>query len=164
MSESGREDVLVELMISSIMQAIHRAKKQCVQVACDVLDTFIRERLLPALVDGDLANDGDRVRLEQACVTCVLFTVDAPSEVVASGADVLQALLDDLSRGSSDTLSAKAVHAMQTLMWKAAGSSHSSITDKWLELLRHPALDGAGKANKAKIGRYGRRTFQCIPD
>lgn len=142
------------------MQAIHRTKKQDVRVACDALGTFIRERLLPALAGGDEANENDRARLEQACVTFGLFTVDSPSDVVPPGTDPLQALLDDLSRVSIDTLSAKAVHAMQTLMWKATGSSDSSGTDKWLALLRHPALDGAGQANKARIGRYGRLTSQ----
>lgn len=138
------------------MQAIHRTKKRSVQVACDVLSTFIRNRLLPAVSVDDDVKKANQTRLEKACITFVLFAVNI-TEDVSKTASTVQLLLDSITTNGSSILSAKAVHAMQTLIWKASGSSHRSTTGVWLQLLRHPAFEGGGQVNKAKIGRYVRR-------
>ena len=140
------------LISCSIVQTIHRTKRYSVQIACDVLGALIRDRLIPVFAAGVNVKEADQVRLERACVTFVLLTVSATDDTVHSAIESLQVLLDNLMRDARSLLTTKAVHAMQTLMWKTCGSNAANA-DAWLQLLRHPALDGAGQANKARIGR-----------
>lgn len=141
----------MKLTVSSIIQAIHRTKKWDNQIACDLIAALVQNRLLPDLRTSGDVKESDRDRLEKACVTYVLFAVGS-AEVVPA-AEALQALLHSMSQDAHITLSAKAVHAMQTLIWKASGSDDPLATDAWLQVLRHPAFDAAGQSNKAKIGR-----------
>ena len=145
---------MVMLTLFSVLQAIHRTKKRSIQIACDALLSLIGDRLIPLFHDAECANEQDRDRLEKACVTFVLFAVKASDEAVSPPPDMLQTLLDTISHRVRGILSAKAVHAMQTLIWKASSSSQPPTTEAWLQLLRHPAFDGAGLVNKARIGRY----------
>lgn len=148
----GRASLFFKLMPPSVIQAIHRTKKHSVQIACDVLGSLIRDRLIPVFAVGSNASEDDQARLERACVTFVLFSVNATEDVVPSAIASLQVMFDSIVQNSGSLLSAKVVHAMQTLIWKTCGSNPST-TDAWLQLLRHPAFDGAGQANKARIGR-----------
>lgn len=141
-----------DLLSCSVSQAIHRVRKHSAQIACEALAAFIRDRLIPIFAAGGNVSDDDQIRLEKACVTFVLFSVNSKEDLVAAAIGSLQYLLDRLTQTIGNLLSAQAVHAMQTLIWKACGSDMST-TDAWLQLLRHPAFDGAGQANKARIGR-----------
>lgn len=142
------------LTFSSVLQAIHRTRKRNVWIACDAILFLIKDRLIPLFHDADYANEPDRERFEKACVTFVLFAVNDSNDMATAAIDMLHSLLETISHRAGGILSAKAVHAMQALIWKASGSSHPPTTEAWLQVLRHSAFDGAGLINKARIGRY----------
>lgn len=146
-------DVSTKLSSLRIVQAIHRVRKRSAQAARDLLNTLIHSRLLPITITGDDTNEADRNRLEKACVTFVLFAVDEAD--IQPSLEQLQAFLDTITQELAVNLSARAVHAMQTLIWKASGHADLSTAPAWLQVLRHPAFNSAGQVNKATIGRYG---------
>lgn len=139
------------LILSSIMQAIHRTKKSSFSVAQDTLRALICDRLIPIITLGE---EADLARLEQSCVTFILLAVNAPGNALSSAPQSVCNMLDVIAQNAGSSLSPKAIHAMQTLIWKASRSSDALTTAVWLQLLRHSAFDGAGSANKARIGRY----------
>ena len=142
-----------KLTTLSILQAIHRVKAYSVQTACDALFALIRSRLLPRLTSGEEPIEADCEHLEKACVTFVLFSFEG-AKAGSSPVQKLTDLLDLIAHEKSGILSAKAVHAMQTLIWKTSESGGALQVDGWLQLLRHAAFEAAGQTNKSIIGRY----------
>lgn len=135
------------------MQTTHKTKRFSAHAALVALHELVTHRLLPDLPPDAEPESVARDRMEKGVVTYVLFattqTEVSPMEAITS----LQALFDSLIQRSNALLSTKATHAAQTLIWKTAGASSANIADSWYKLLQHPAFDGAGQLNKARIGR-----------
>ena len=135
------------------MQTLHVARRVSVEAACFALSELITARLL-----DDLPNDEDTesslpIYIEKACVTYVYFASNDPNSISSSLIDQLQHTLELIIRRTGRTLSPKATHAAQTLIWKATGEANADSADRWCELLRNPLFDSAGQINKARIGR-----------
>jgi hypothetical protein len=120
-------------------------------VALEAIQELVNLRLIPdvgaAMDPGGAAQD----RLEKATVTYVAFATIPPAHASENTTSKLQEFLDDIA--NENTLSTKAVHAAQTLLWKTAGAATPDSAEQWWKLLKHPIFDGAGQMNKAKIGR-----------
>ena len=137
------------------MRAFHRVHKVSLGAACDSLQLLINERLLPDL-DIDETMDGAMVVwVEKACATYTLFlTSEWPNRNDLS-IEQLRTVYDTIAQSLHNSISGKATHAMQVLLWKAANKARDhEVMDKWLQLLRHPLFSAAGEVNKAKIGRF----------
>jgi len=126
--------------------------RRAVELACNALTMLIRTRILPECTDSTNATPADYDRLEKACVTLTLFATSAQQPLKSALMAQLRDLLEDVHRNTGNPLSAKAVHAMQTLIWKTANGP-DPCSEAWLSLLRRPIFDGAGQVNKARIGR-----------
>jgi hypothetical protein len=134
------------------MHTIHRAHKVSIEVACSALQQLITNRLLNDLPQDGYVQNCTLEHIEKACVTYVHFASSDPRGGLST-IDGLQAVLYVVVQRSGKVISAKATHAAQTLIWKAAGAGDPKMADRWCRLLRHPVFDGAGHINKAKIAR-----------
>ena len=136
------------------MQCIHRIRKASIEAACHGLEQLITVRLLPDSSAVRGADDPIQTWIEKSCVTYALFATSRPDTARSFAIEGLGSILDAVAqRNTISVFSAKATHAAQTLIWKAAGSPDSEIEAGWCSLLRHPLFDSAGQGNKAKIGR-----------
>ena len=136
------------------MRAIHRIQRVNTQVALDALAELTTTRLLTDVPADRDADTPLQDRVEKVCVTYVLFATTAPGAASFQAIDGLLATLDAVAQRSKKPFTAKATHAAQTLLWKAAGAAESEIADRWCIILRHPLFESAGHINKARIGRY----------
>jgi len=92
--------------------------------------------------------------VEKAAVTYVLFATTADDLPEQDTLASIRSILDDVAFHTKRTLSAKATHAAQTLVWKRAGALNGDYVDDWCRLLRHVVFESAGQMNKARIGRF----------
>ena len=136
------------------MQAVHQVRRMNVEIACQALAELMATRLLPDLSAGEEATGAIQTYVEKACVTYTLFATSDPESARDFAISGLSSLFDAISESSYNSLSARATHAAQTLIWKATGAADCESADKWCNLLRHPLFHSAGKVNKARIGRY----------
>ncbi|TKA83433.1 hypothetical protein B0A55_00323 [Friedmanniomyces simplex] len=148
-----RQAVLTDKSFKTIMQTINKLSRISLQSTLVALTDFVVTRLLPDCMPDD-AEDGRRSdRLERAIVTYVMF-VTASNELPAFDAAAgVKFILDEVSHRTKRTLSAKATHAAQTLIWKKAGAPNAECVEEWCRLLRHAVFESAGQMNKARIGR-----------
>lgn len=135
------------------MQAIHRARRASVETACRAIAEMISARLLPDLLAAQETTSKVHLQVETALVTYVHFATSDPQSAERFAIDGLGGLLNAITQSLDGRLSPKAIHAAQTLIWKAAGAADAHSAERWFGLLRHPVFDGAGHVNKAKIGR-----------
>jgi len=149
----------------SVMQTVHKAKRHSPECAVSALGLFIAHRLLPDISPGLDPASPPLDRLEKAVVTYVLFATTcnelAPDKAIVETRN----LLDALANHGQTTLSSKATHAAQTLIWKAAGNSGSEASEAaegWYRTLWHPVFDNAGQMNKAKIARWVINRLRCV--
>jgi hypothetical protein len=136
------------------MKCINRVRKTSLWAACNALRTLITTRLLPDLVIDGTPDATMLIWLEKSCVTYTLYVTNDAQEVHEVAVDWLRTVYDAITQVLNGPLPARATHAMQALMWSAAGGNHPKIAETWLQMLRHPLFDSAGQTNKAKIGRY----------
>lgn len=115
------------------------------------LNIFICSRLLPELRTTPTEDAVLQAWLEKATITFIMF-VTSPSQGKAGRIDtsVIKELLDEIHGINQIVFSAKATHAAQTLLWKAANSLGTWAS---CQLLQHPLFFHAGHMNKARIGR-----------
>lgn len=139
------------------MTRIHWVRKRDLEVACSALAELVKKRLVPDPTADPIDQSQMSLvqsRIEKVCVTYTLFATSDAAASSISAIGGLQATLDSIAQRSDMTFSAKATHAVQALVWKTATTPDSASTETWYALLRHPLFNGAGQANKAKIGRY----------
>ncbi|KAK0947986.1 sporulation-specific protein 22 [Friedmanniomyces endolithicus] len=135
------------------MRTINKLRRISLQSTLVGLTDFITTRLLPECVPDDAADERRSGRLERAIITYVMFVTtcdELPAHDTAAG---VKFILDEVSHRTKRTLSARATHAAQTLIWKKAGAVDAESPDEWCQLLRHAVFESAGHMNKAKIGR-----------
>ncbi|KAK3072410.1 sporulation-specific protein 22 [Teratosphaeriaceae sp. CCFEE 6253] len=148
-----KQAVLTDKSFKTIMQTIHKVKRVSLQSAIAGLSGLISLRLLPDILPEDATDSQSLIRLEKAIVTYVLFVISSeelPQDIAL--ADIGQTL-ETFSHQTKRTLSAKATHAAQTLIWKKTAALGGDLVDDWCRLLRHAAFESAGHMNKARIGR-----------
>lgn len=135
-----------------MMHSIHKVKKVDVQIALDALQRLICGRLVQ---DLETAMQPEQVNdwLEKAIVTYVMFVTSQQGREPSGTISTLLEMFNMIAQASSEALSTKATHALQTLIWKASSATDGKSSGPWLELLRHPLFDSAGMINKARIGR-----------
>ncbi|KAK0871741.1 sporulation-specific protein 22 [Friedmanniomyces endolithicus] len=152
-AQMTRQAVLTDKSFKTIMQTMNRLRRIDLHSTLVGLTDFITTRLLPDCVPDEAADERRFDRLERAIVTYVMFVTtsdELPTRDTAAG---VKFILDEVSHGTKRTLSARATHAAQTLVWKKAGAANVESSDEWCQLLRHAVFDSAGHMNKAKIGR-----------
>lgn len=135
------------------MQAIHAIHKVNDEVAFGALEQLLEHRLIPDVPDHDEESTSAQDRVERACVAYTLYatsTKDPSQEMLIKR---LGDVLTTIFQRTSMTSSAKATHAMQTLIWKAAGAAAQDMAEEWCKLLRHAMFERAGQVNKGRIGR-----------
>jgi hypothetical protein len=128
---------------------------------------FICHRLLSEIAGTSTAAAQVHEWLERASVTHVLiatsrlatFTDVVQEEVV----DELQEFLDTVATSEARVFTARAVHAMQTLLWQASTRLEGQIADRCSSLLRHVLFRSAGDVNKGRIGRYMMNQSYAMP-
>ena len=139
--------------IRSIMQTIQKLQRLSPQSALSALKTLLNVRLLPDVMPEDTPDSRSIERAEKATVMYVLFATSAPELLRQDALVEIRSTLDEVSHQTKRTLSAKATHAAQTLIWKRANALAGDFVDEWCRLLRHAAFESAGQMNKARIGR-----------
>ncbi len=149
-----RAAVLTDRTFRLIMKAIHRAQKRSDEVACDALDQLVSARILPDIGAEPAAEHRNADWLEQACVTYTVFGTGAKKNVAQPMVKRLEALFNTVMETTGKSLSPKATHAIQTLIWQRVDRDEDGDVEAWCALLRHPLFDSAGYVNKAKIGRF----------
>ncbi|KAI5800044.1 meiosis protein SPO22/ZIP4 like-domain-containing protein [Geopyxis carbonaria] len=141
---------LSEITFKSILGRINVlvAKKASI-LGCKCLDTLISKRLLQLEKDD---------WLEQAFVTRLWITIqDSHACQEESIVESLKTLLDLIVKQLSNTLSAKATHAAQVLLWKVSEvfftQKNWRLSYSWCKLALHMVFDKSGELNDAKIAR-----------
>lgn len=134
------------------MHSIHKVKRVDHDIALNALQRLICGRLVQ---DLGTAMEPEQVKdwLEKATVTYTMFVTSQQGTETSDMGTTLLTVFNMITQASSEALSPKATHALQTLIWKASSSSESKWSGPWLELLRHQLFDSAGMINKARIGR-----------
>lgn len=135
------------------MQSVHRVRKIHPEIACHALSELITSRLLPDLTATQKTESGLHSWVEKSCVTYTLFATSNIEGNRNFAIDGLEHVLNAIMQRFSNSLSPKATHAAQALIWKAAGDAGADTAQRWCSLLQHPLFNGAGNVNKAKIGR-----------
>ncbi|KAK0875733.1 sporulation-specific protein 22 [Friedmanniomyces endolithicus] len=152
-AQMTRQAVLTDKSFKTIMQTVNKLRRISLHSALVGLTDFITTRLLPDCVPDDAVDERRSDRLERAIVTYVIFVTtsdELPARDTAAG---VKFILDEVSHRTTRTLSARATHAAQTLIWKKTGAADAESSDEWCQLLRHAVFESAGHMNKAKIGR-----------
>src|ERR1700761_2844211 len=119
-----------------MMQTIHRVRKIDVCISCRALGELISNRILPD-VTAVQQDDGMRELMEKASVTYTLFATNFEGSSLQDLINGLEQLFTEIMNRTRLTFSAKATHAMQTLMWKAVRPGDLDAGDHWCILLRH---------------------------
>lgn len=135
------------------MQTIHRVQKVDREVARQALVNLITTRLVDDFPEEQCETAACLGRIEQATITYTLSVSNEPSEASPGSVAELQKLFDVIHQHNGLIFTAKATHAAQTLIWKAAASSETDLAAAWSALLQHPLFESAGQINKTKIGR-----------
>ncbi|KAK5112103.1 hypothetical protein LTR62_004445 [Meristemomyces frigidus] len=146
--------VLTDKTFKTIMQVVHRLKRISVRSSLASMWDLIDRRLLSACQEHEGSDETALSRLETAVVTFTMFSTTADTQ--SSSQDTIAGitdLLDMIHKAHGRSLSSKAAHATQTLIWKRAGAEEETATDAWFVLLRHPLFDSVGQLNKGRIGR-----------
>lgn len=135
------------------MQAIHRADKSSPDIALDALEQLITARLVPDM--SVTAGEADPLQewTEKACVTLTLLATKNVATAPRSAIERLTRVFTSITNRAREGLSAKATHAIQTLIWKTMTGVAPNNAEPWCGLLRHHIFNGAGHINKARIGR-----------
>ncbi|KAL7624283.1 sporulation-specific protein 22 [Parahypoxylon ruwenzoriense] len=114
--------------------------------ASSALDEFIISRILPAQNDA-WADRAVVLRAQMA-------TTQRDTHESIQG---LAAMFDSVEANSENPVSAAAVLAVQTLIWKRVDASFNEgqldIAESWCHVAMHPTLRHSGPANAAKITR-----------
>ena len=113
-------------------------------------------RLLPDLFIDGMPDPTMLHWLEKSCVTHTVYVTNDTQGIHEVGIDWLKTIYDAIVKSLNGPFSARATHAMQALIWSAAGGNDPKLAERWLQILRHPLFESAGQTNKAKIGRYVR--------
>ncbi|KAK6429054.1 sporulation-specific protein 22 [Oleoguttula sp. CCFEE 5521] len=144
--------LLTDITFDIILRLIYGMRKAHAQACLSSLEQLVRYRLLPDLTTA-METDEVHAWLEKAAVTytsvCTATALGRVSEPVA----MLIALFDAIVNAIQTSVSAKATHTMQTLIWNASAKSTGEDAKSWLHLLQHSLFDSAGVVNKARIGR-----------
>ncbi len=142
------------------MQAIHRAGKGSPEIAFGALEQLITARLVPDMSATDDADEPVQAWTEKACVTLTLLTTKNVALGFQPAKERLQRAFTSVASRAGGGFSAKATHAMQTLIWKTMTNMTPADAEHWCGLLRHPLFNGAGHINKARIGRQADRRLE----
>ena len=141
------------------MRAIHRVQKVFSDLARNSLQQFIITRLLPNVDINQVTDDTTQQWLEKACVTSTLFATIDQALIPRDTIRRLEATFTAIVQHTGKALSPKAIHAIQTLIWKNTGDVEPDTAEMWCSLLRHSMFGSAGQLNKARIGRFVQRSF-----
>lgn len=136
-----------------VMKAINRVHAASHTAACHALGDLIASRLLPDLMITGEPNHQILTWIEQICVTYALLVVRESGRAQHATIEWLREVYDTIFQVLNDTLSSKATHAIQALLYKASATNDANVAEKWLQLLRHSLFSNTGEVNQAKIAR-----------
>ncbi|EME89756.1 uncharacterized protein MYCFIDRAFT_193597 [Pseudocercospora fijiensis CIRAD86] len=145
--------MLTEDNFTIVMQTLRKAEQISTEPALHALRLFICDRLLPEVKSAQARDPQVMEWLEKTIITYILFVTGGNDFASGKQASDVKDLLDKVEQASGASLSTKATHAAQTLIWKATGGSDEDTPIACCRLLQHPIFERAGHINKARIGR-----------
>lgn len=138
--------VLSDSNFKLIMHHIRKLNDKAPSLACNMLDAFLRDRLLREDNEGWV----------ETAVVNRLYISTTQSDGADQYENVLK-VLDMVSANIKKPLGLSATHACQTLLWKRVESNCAlnahELAESWCRLALHRIFEESGDLNKAKIAR-----------
>lgn len=138
-----------EMTFKVIMGRIHvLVSKKNIRLACKCLDELLTKRILILERDD---------WIERTLVTRLWVTIQDQSSEDDTILPALRNLLDSMAKKLAKTLTPKATHAAQILLWKITEAFFAQgkyqTASSWCRIAQHSIFDTTGELNLTKISR-----------